>query len=205
VSRLETLSSVCFLWITVISNCFGGPVRKLLRVRRSTSILTAILREVNGAEIRRQDALRDAGQAGAKEENSSSASQYPAILTRLEMGRDVCFVGLTANSNRFGVAIRMGLGERWSGRKLPRNVDLRAWEEKRRQDAGATSEGRASTALEEMNSGSSREYTALVCRAFDRPSAVRSGWTTTRCTDPVRDFCCRAAVELKFSFMLQLR
>ena len=82
------------------------------------------------------------------------------------------------NFNRFGVAIGMGLGERWSGRKLPRNVDLRAWEEKRRQDAGATSEGRASTALEEMialemNSCSSRGYTALVCRGFGRPGAVR--------------------------------
>jgi hypothetical protein len=180
VSRLETLSSVCFLWITVISNCFGGPVRKLLRVRRSTSILTAILREVNGAEIRRQDALRDAGQAGATEENSSSASQYPVILTRLEMGRDVCFVGLMANSNRFGVAIRMDLVERRAGRKLLANVDLRGWAKKRRQDAlrgsgqaGATSDCRVLAAAE-MNFCARRRCFESLNRCFGRGGAVRS-------------------------------
>ena len=88
------------------------------------------------------------------------------------MRRDVCFVELTANFNRFGVAIGMGLVERW-GRRLLGNGDVTGWAEKRRQDAGATSDGRALIALE-VNSCSSREYAALDCRGFGRPGAVGS-------------------------------
>ena len=179
VSRLETLSSVCFLWITVISNCFGVPVRKAPPGRRSIGILPAIL-HVDGAEICSLGAPRGSGRAGATKEDSKGASQYPVNLSRLETARDVCFVELTANFNRFGVAIRMALVERRGGCKLPENIDIRGWAERRRQDAlrgsgqaGATSDGRVSVAAE-VNFRARRRCSESLNRCFGRGGAVRS-------------------------------
>ena len=139
------LATVCFLWITVISNCFGVPVRKAIPTPGNADVLPAILRGLTGAKIRRRDALRSSGRAGAAKEISKRASQYPVILSRLETVRDDCFLQVTAISNRLGVPIRMALAR---GGSLLANVVLRAWAEKRRRNAGATGGGGALIASE---------------------------------------------------------